>query len=441
MSGSGLLYILGVLVVVVGVGVSIALHEIGHLWPAKRFGVKVTQYMVGFGPTIWSRRRGETEYGVKAFPVGGYVRMIGMFPPDPGTGALRASSTGRFSLLVQDAREESRREIAPEDEARTFWRLPVRRRLVVMLGGPVMNLVLATLLFAVTLSVVGTPEPTTSIRVVVECVPTETNPNGLASTDGSCGNGITTAATVLRLRAGDRLVAINGTSVATWSDVSRLLRDRADEQVTITVDRAGEQVTGTTTLTGWTVPRFDAEGNQLEGTEYRGFLGVAPAWANVPQPLSSVPTTMWDLSVRSAVAIVQMPVRVYELAVDTLTGSGRDPDSPVSVVGVADISGTIAADESESARGRIAMILGMLASLNLFLFLFNLLPVLPLDGGHVAGALWEATRRQWAAWRGRPDPGPVDVARALPLAYAVTIVLLLIGSVVIVADLVNPLSI
>lgn len=439
MSWSGALYVLGVLVVVAGIGASIALHEIGHLWPAKRFGVKVTQYMVGFGPTVWSRRRGETEYGIKAIPVGGYVRMIGMFPPDPGTGAVRASSTGRFALLVQDAREQSRLEIAPEDDARTFYRLPVRRRLIIMLGGPVMNLILAAVLFTLTLSVVGTPEPSTSLRAVVACVPTQTNPNGLASVDGSCGSGVVTAATVLGLQAGDRIVAINGDAVDEWADVSAVLRDRADEQITVTVDRDGEQITGTTTLTGWTVPRYDAEGNQLPGTEYRGFLGVSPEWEYVPQPLTRVPETMWALSTRSAVAILQMPVRVYELAVDTVTGNGRDPDSPVSVVGVADISGTIASDQSESVRGRVGFILGMLASLNLFLFLFNLLPVLPLDGGHVAGALWEAVRRRWALLRGRPDPGPVDVARALPLAYAVTVLLLVIGGIVILADLVNPL--
>src|SRR5512138_3881438 len=101
-----MMYLLGVLVVAVGVGASIALHEIGHLVPAKKFGLRVPQYMVGFGPTVWSTRRGETEYGVKAIPLGGYIRMIGMFPPRPGDdpGQLRVSSTGRMSQLVDEAR-------------------------------------------------------------------------------------------------------------------------------------------------------------------------------------------------------------------------------------------------------------------------------------------------------------------------------------------------
>ena len=110
-----MMYLLGVLFIVLGVGVSIALHEIGHLVPAKRFGVKVTQYMVGFGPTVWSRRRGETEYGLKAIPLGGYIRMIGMFPPKPGAdpSQLRASSTGRFSQLMDQARQDSMEEVQP----------------------------------------------------------------------------------------------------------------------------------------------------------------------------------------------------------------------------------------------------------------------------------------------------------------------------------------
>ena len=135
---STLAFILGVLFMATGIAVSIALHEVGHLVPAKRFGVRVTQYMVGFGPTMWSRRRGETEYGVKAIPLGGYIRMIGMFPPrkgdDPGT--VRVSSTGRFSQLVDEARAASLEEVRPGDENRVFYKLSVPKKVIVMLGGP-----------------------------------------------------------------------------------------------------------------------------------------------------------------------------------------------------------------------------------------------------------------------------------------------------------------
>jgi membrane-associated protease RseP (regulator of RpoE activity) len=144
---------------------SIALHEIGHLVPAKKFGVKVTEYMVGFGPTLWSKRKGETSYGVKAIPVGGYIRMIGMLPPpkDAPAGTARSMSTGRLALLVEDARRQSLEEIAPGDENRVFYKLPVHKRVIIMLGGPVMNLLLAFFLFAAVLVGIGVPQPSLAV--------------------------------------------------------------------------------------------------------------------------------------------------------------------------------------------------------------------------------------------------------------------------------------
>ena len=155
-----MLFVLGVLVVVIGVALSIALHEIGHLVPAKKFGVKVTQYMVGFGPTIWSRRRGETEYGIKAIPLGGYVRMIGMLPPRPGDapGELRTLSTGRFSQMVDQARADSMEEVRPGDEDRVFYKLSPGKKIIIMLGGPIMNLVIAAVLLTGVITIYGLPQ-------------------------------------------------------------------------------------------------------------------------------------------------------------------------------------------------------------------------------------------------------------------------------------------
>ena len=171
-----MMYLLGVLFIVLGVGVSIALHEIGHLLPAKRFGVKVTQYMIGFGPTVWSRRRGETEYGVKAIPLGGYIRMIGMFPPKPGAdpSQLRSSSTGRFSLLMDQARQDSMEEVQPGDEDRVFYKLSVPKKLVVMLGGPTMNLLIAVVLLTAVATTYGMRELTPQISSVSQCVTVQT---------------------------------------------------------------------------------------------------------------------------------------------------------------------------------------------------------------------------------------------------------------------------
>ena len=134
-----LLFALGVLVIAAGLALSIALHEIGHLVPAKLFGVRVTQYMIGFGPTVLSRTRGETEYGLKAIPLGGYIRMIGMYPPHKGEpeGTVREDSTGMFQQLADEAKESESSQSGPEDAPRPFVALSVPRKFVVMLGGPV----------------------------------------------------------------------------------------------------------------------------------------------------------------------------------------------------------------------------------------------------------------------------------------------------------------
>lgn len=436
------LYLLGVLAVAIGVGASIALHEVGHMWPAKRFGVKVTQYMVGFGPTVWSRRRGETEYGVKAIPLGGYVRMIGMFPPEnrEDESLVRAASTGRFSLMISDARQQSLEEVTEADRHRVFWKLPVAKRLVIMLGGPVMNLFIAIVLFAITFMGIGVASATNSVDQVLACMPTSANPNGVASADGGCGSGEATGATLIGLQRGDELVAVNGVRTSDWDELTAQIRQSGGANASITFIREGQELTRNLVVPVREVQVTDANGEPTGQIQQVGFLGVGPEFAYQRQSFGYVLTTMWDITARSAHAVLTMPVRVYELAVDTFTGAGRDVDSPVSVIGVADIGGTVASTTEEPLVGRVAFILSMLAGLNLFLFLFNLLPILPLDGGHVAGALWEGIRRRIAVLRGRPDPGPVDVAKALPIAYAVTMVLIAISSIVIVADIINPIS-
>jgi membrane-associated protease RseP (regulator of RpoE activity) len=185
---------------------------------------------------------------------------------------------------------------------------------------------------------------------------------------------------------------------------------------------------------------YDENGEPTGAAEQVGFLGVSPQFEYTPQPVTAVPAYMWDITYRSAAALVSLPVRVYELVDETLIGGGdRSLDSPVSVVGASRLGGEIAAMD-EPIKSKIATFLGLAASLNLFLFLFNLLPILPLDGGHVAGALYEGLRRTVARVRGKPDPGPVDTAKLLPVAYVVAGVLLAVGVVVIWADLVKPIT-
>jgi membrane-associated protease RseP (regulator of RpoE activity) len=421
---------------------SIALHEIGHLVPAKKFGVKVTEYMVGFGPTIWSRRKGETSYGVKGIPVGGYIRMVGMLPPPKGApeGTARSMSTGRLALMVEDARRQSLEEIAPGDEDRVFYKLPVHKRVIIMLGGPVMNLLLAFFLFAAVLVGIGVPQPSLTVSAVVPCLPTVEVPSGQPDAAGECPTGASPAA-LAGLQTGDLITAYNGTTPASWDELTQQIREEGAADGVLTVQRAdGTTVDLAVSTVDVTRPVYDDAGNPTGATQTTGFLGVRPEIEYVAQPWSAVPAQMWDLTARSAVALVSLPVRVYELVTETLVGGGeRQIDSPVSVVGVSRLGGEVVASE-EPVEAKLAMFLGLAASLNLFLFLFNLLPILPLDGGHVAGALYEGGRRQWARVRRKPDPGPVDVARLLPVAYVVAVALVVVGAIVIFADLVKPIT-
>ncbi len=446
-----LLYVLGLLLAALGIGASIALHEVGHLVPAKRFGVRVTQYMVGFGPTAWSRHRGETEYGFKLIPLGGYIRMIGMFPPPKGApeGAVGSGTTGRFQLLAEQAREAAWEEVTPGDQQRVFYRLPVRKRVAIMLGGPMMNLLIALGLFAVLLMGIGKPFITTEIARVSPCTPAYmataqsaqaalADPPTLAE---ACPAGAPASPAALAgLTAGDRITAIDGTPIADWEQLLAATRGRPGQTLQIQLTSPdGAQRTVPATLAPAYRPTVDAQSQPTGQVGLVGYLGIVPGSEYVPQSPATVVTTMWDMSVASAQALLRLPVRVAELASTLVSGGERDPQGPVSVVGVSRLSGEVAA-ASEPVKAKAVVLLSLLAGLNLFLFLFNLIPLLPLDGGHVAGALWEALRRWLAQLRGRPDPGPVDVAKALPVAYAVGIAMIVMGSIVILADIIKPLS-
>lgn len=437
-----LLEMLGWVIFLLGVGLSIGLHEIGHLVPAKAFGVKVTQYMVGFGPTLWARRKGETEYGVKWIPLGGYIRMIGMYPPAKGADPtqLRASTTGRWTTLVEDARKQSMDEIAPEDADRVFYKLPVRKRIVVMLGGPVMNLVLAFVMFTIVLSVIGIQQPTNTVGAVVPCVPTATAPTGDLNGSGTCAPGEQTPAYAGGVEAGDTIVSVAGTATATWAEVQAAIKAAPQGDIPVVVVRDGEQLTLTVPLVAVERPVYDENGKDTGEVEQRNFLGVSPGFTRQTQPVSSVPGYIWDMSVRAVTTIVTLPVRLWDLAVSTFTSAERDPDGIVGPVGVGRITGEIIALEDTPVADKAAGVLGLLGGLNLFLFLFNLIPLLPLDGGHVAGAIWESVKRGWARLRHKPDPGPVDIAKALPVTYVMSIFLVGMGALVLVADLIEPIT-
>lgn len=385
--------------------------------------------MVGFGPTIWSKIKGETEYGVKLLPLGGYIRMIGMYPPNP-KGEVAPEKLGRMGSLIEEARNETFKEIAPEDENRVFYKLSVPKKLTVMFGGPFMNLVIATVLFFVTLSGIGISAPSTTLGNVSACVPSAANPEGIASTNGGCGDGIATAAAKAGLQVGDKLISVDGVAITKWEDLSVALADKTDKAIAIIVERNGAQQTLAATVGSIE----DAPG------EVRPFLGISPELEMQRMPLAEVPAEMWNTTVLSVQGLISFPAKVLQLGGELFTDAPRDVEGPVSVIGVGRISGQVTATDAISNLDKISVLLMLLASLNLFLFLFNLVPILPLDGGHIAGALYEGLRRVVARVLRKPDPGPVDTARMLPVAYVATMVILAMSLVVILADIIKPLN-
>jgi membrane-associated protease RseP (regulator of RpoE activity) len=447
-------FVIGILLMVVGLAVSIALHELGHLLPAKRFGVRVGQYMIGFGPTLWSRRKGETEYGVKAIPLGGYISMAGMYPPSPAlaragsAGAVTEGQRGRdgragggfFATMVQDAQTANDETLQGADDERVFYKLPVWKRIVIMLGGPTMNLLLAIVLFAILFSGIGVKTATTTIGSVSECViPAGTSRTACESSDPA------SPAAQAGLRAGDEVVSVDGKAVATFAEMSAIVRDAPNQQLTFVIRRDGQTQTLTVTPMLATRDKTDATGAPIKNadgttqTTQVGFVGVSPQLQYVRQPIWEGPAAAAQNIGQVAGIVWQMPVKVYETAQTLVTGGQRDPNGPLSIVGAGVLAGEVASSDAP-VMDRVAGMLGLLASLNIALFVFNLIPLLPLDGGHVAIALWDGARRAWAKLFHRPPPRQVDAAKLVPITYVVVVALIVMGAVLIIADLVNPIS-
>ena len=408
--------------------VSIALHEIGHLVPAKIFGVKVTQYFVGFGRTIWSRKRGETEYGFKLFPLGGYVRLVGMYPPEKQSDKPK----GWLTRLADRARSYEYEEITPADDGRLFHQKPVWQKVIVMLGGPAMNLLLAFLIFLGINLFHGTLQSTLDVTVVNDCViPADRTPATCQEGDPQ------TPAKRAGVMVGDKVVAFNGHRVGSWDELTDLIRANRDGAATITVERGGRIIELPTVNT-----IIQSVPDKLDPTSRveAGFLGVSPGRELVRGGVIETAGQMWTTTRMSLVALASFPVRVWNVGVGLATGAERDINSPISVVGASRVAGEIAVADSLPIQDRVASWLSLLGSVNLFVALLNLVPLLPLDGGHIAGALYEALRRGIARLRGRSDPGPVDTAKMLPVAYAVGGFLLIGGVVLILADIISPIK-
>jgi membrane-associated protease RseP (regulator of RpoE activity) len=393
-------YTLGVVFFVVALLVSVMLHEAGHFAMAKRFGMKATRFFVGFGPTLWSFRRGETEYGVKAIPAGGFVKIIGMTQLE---------------------------ELEPGDEDRAFYQQPARQRLTVLAAGSTVHFILAILLLFLVVATTGDPlhsKLTLTVDVTTTCIPRDAN----ASTcDVKKGDFPAPAGHVLK--SGDRIEAVDHQRVSSYQQLRARIQASAGRPITLTVNRNASVFDVRLTP----VATKDTAGHLI------GRIGLEPLV--IPQPVTvagAVPKTfslLGTFTTSTLTALGHLPHEISQI----LRGEPRN-NGAASVVDIAKASGQIA-QANASVGLRLADLTLIVAELNFFVGIFNLLPLLPLDGGHIGIVVFEQVRSRLYRLFGRHDPGRVDLLKVMPFTYAVVAVFIGLSLLLLYAGITNPIKI
>jgi membrane-associated protease RseP (regulator of RpoE activity) len=391
-------FLLGILIFILAILFSIVLHEAGHFATAKKFGMKVTQFFAGFGQTLWSIRRGETEYGIKAIPAGGFVKIVGMTNMD---------------------------DVDPADEPRSFRRHPRGQRIIVLAAGSFMHFVLAFVLLFTVAVLIGQANSgnSTTVGAIDACVPANLTTVCTSSRPAS-------PAKQAGLRAGDKIIAVGGTPVRDWTQMGQVIRRQpAGTPVAVTVERDGRQLTVHPSLA-------------VVHGRHGSYLGISPVIVfQRSGPLGGVSyagSQFGQIVGQSAGVVTSLPRAIPDLfaknRADTPAGNVG------SLVGAADATGQVVAAPI-SWQARVSVVLLIIASLNIWFGMLNLLPLLPLDGGHIAVVIYEQCRAWLARLRGRPDPGLVDYRRLVPVSVGVIVLLASFAFLLIVADLVNPVHI
>ena len=376
--------LLGMLAFVVALLLSVMVHEFGHFITARRYGMWVSEFFVGFGKRIWSVQRGETEFGVKAIPAGGYCKIEGMSP--------------------NDAMPEG-------EEDRAFYKASSGKKLIVLGAGSFLHFVLGYLLLFVLFAGVGTNQVLPIIGEVV--------PNSAAQSAG--------------IQVGDEVISINGVEVTTWYKDVEAIRNSQGKELTLGLLRDGQNITVTAT------PRL----TDIDGTE-RYVLGIVNITGLkrsgvIESASNSFKVTKSFLS-ESVKSLAKLPEKIPALWGATVRGEERDANGLVGVVGVARVSGEAVGSDKLTPMERLATFLLIVASLNIFVGVFNLLPILPLDGGHMAVAIADEIRAFIARLRGRPRPAPIDVTVLTPITMVVFVILACLTLLLLVADVINPVT-
>ena len=390
--------IIGILAFAVALLVSVMIHEAGHYLTAKKFGMKVTEFFVGFGKKIWSVTKGETEFGLKAIPAGGYCKIVGMTP---------------------------REELSPADADRAFIKASVPQRLIVLGAGSFLHFVIGFVLLIVLFASVGITSLTNQVERVSECIPQTAN-------EVCSAKSVPSPAKNAGIIAGDKIVKVNGLSYQEWSEVVEVIRSSAGKQLDITIDRNGSLINILVTPAS----------RELDGKEI-GVLGVVNQVGTITYgPLTAIAkggSFTIDILQNSVTALISLPSKIPDLVNQTFGNQERDPEGLVGVVGVARVSGETAETKALTTREKIATFVLIIASLNIFVGMFNLLPLLPLDGGHMAVAIADGVRNTRAKAKGLAKPAPFDVERLTPITMVVFVVMASLSLLLLTADILNPI--
>ncbi|GAB2671539.1 M50 family metallopeptidase [Gordonia jinhuaensis] len=407
-----MVFVVGVVLFALGLLLSIAWHECGHMWAAQRTGMYVRRYFIGFGPTLWSTRRGDTEYGVKALPLGGFCDIAGMTTYD---------------------------EIVPEQRHRAMYLQHPWKRLVVLFAGPLQNFILGFVLIVILALGWGLPNlnpPPTPARVAaLDCVGSSMSADGTMSACSGTG-----PAGAAGLRVGDEIVAADGKAVSKAADLSPIIQ-QSQGPVSLTV-RRGEQTLELTvnpaTVNTPPAANQDQNGSAAAPTSKRmigiAFPGQELQHYNVLTAIPGAAVFTGQLMEKTWDSLISMPSKIADLWT-AVTGGQRSDDTPVSVYGASVIGGE-AAD-----HGSWSFFIFLLASINFFLGVFNLIPLLPLDGGHMALVGYEKVRDLVRRRLGKPAGGPVDYMRLMPATYAVIAVMGCYMVLTLAADIINPIKV
>ncbi len=399
--------LVGILAFVVALLLSVMIHEFGHFITARRFGMKVSEFFLGFGKKIWSTQRGETEFGIKMIPAGGYCRIEGMSPGDDDSAGPRA-----------------------------FYRASGSRKLIVLGAGSFLHFVLGFFLLLILFLAIGTTQLTSTIHEVSACVPPHLGTGACTATSQI------SPAKAAGLRAGDRIISINGVRIKDWSRDVEIIRKSAGKPLLFGIARRSASNAETSSSLDLEISITPAS-RTINGKTY-GFIGIMNDFAQVRSgPISALEksfSTTESFIGASIKSLISLPGKIPALWSQTVGGQKRDPEGLVGVVGVARVSGQAVASHALTVSERIATFIMIIASLNIFVGIFNLLPILPLDGGHMAVAIADEIRAFYARLRGRGRPAAIDVAVLTPMTMVVFVLLAGLTLLLLVADIVNPVT-